>query len=97
MNIDMKKIKSMLLLIVVAAIIGGLAIDVMGPTYGFFGKVSTGEVGILTVFGKVQDDVLEEGFHVKNPSLALMDRLSALRAVPSRHRCAEVSCGKAQL
>ena len=64
---DLKKIKGIAILVVLAVIVGGLAIDVMGPTYGMFGKVPTGQVGILTVFGKVQDQVLEEGFHVKNP------------------------------
>lgn len=67
MKLTKKNIISAAVLIVLAVIIGGLAIDMIGPTYGFFGKVPTGQVGILTVFGKVQDQVLESGFHVKNP------------------------------
>jgi len=67
MKLTKKNIISAAVLVVLAVIIGGLAIDMIGPTYGFFGKVPTGQVGILTVFGKVQDQVLESGFHVKNP------------------------------
>ena len=67
MKINGKKIIAMAVLVLVVVIIGGLAIDMLGPTYGFFGKVPTGQVGILTVFGKVQDNVLDSGFHVKNP------------------------------
>ena len=62
-----KKIISVAVLIVVAAVVFAIAVDVMEPVYGMFGKVPTGQVGIVTVFGKVQDTVLEEGFHVKNP------------------------------
>ncbi|MBQ4089541.1 MAG: prohibitin family protein [Clostridia bacterium] len=64
---NFKKIKGIIVVVVLAVIIGALAIDIMEPVYGLFGKVPTGQVGIVTVFGKVQDTVLEEGFHVKNP------------------------------
>ena len=67
MKLNMKKIAPMAALVLIVVIIGGLAIDMMGPTYGFFGKVPTGQVGILTVFGKVHDNTLDSGFHVKNP------------------------------
>ncbi len=67
MKLTKKNIISGIVLLLVIVILGGLAVDSMGPTYGFFGKVPTGQVGILTVFGKVQDEVLEAGFHVKNP------------------------------
>lgn len=67
MKLTKKNIIAGTVLVLVAVIVGGLLIDTMGPTYGFFGKVPTGQVGILTIFGKVQDDVLESGFHVKNP------------------------------
>ena len=63
----MKNIKNMIVLIAVLVVVGALAIDAVEPVYGLFGKVPTGQVGIVTVFGKVQDAVLEEGFHVKNP------------------------------
>lgn len=66
-SINFKKIKGYILLVVLVVVIGALAIDAMEPIYGLFGKVPTGQVGIVTVFGKVQDTVLEEGFHVKNP------------------------------
>lgn len=59
--------KKTLILAIVVIFVGAVAIDVLEPTYGFFGKVPTGQVGILTVFGSVQDAVLDAGFHVKNP------------------------------
>ena len=43
-----------------------LAIDYLGPSYGFFGRVDTGHVGILTHFGKVKDDSVGEGLCWKN-------------------------------
>lgn len=67
MKLNMKKIISTAVLVLIVIIVGGLVIDMMGPTYGFFGKVPTGQVGILTVFGKVHDNTLDSGFHVKNP------------------------------
>jgi len=66
-GIDFKKIRGFAVLVLVVVVLGALAIDAMEPVYGLFGKVPTGQVGIVTVFGKVQDTVLEEGFHVKNP------------------------------
>ena len=59
-GIDFRKIKGLIALVVVAVIVGALAIDAMEPVYGLFGKVPTGQVGIVTVFGKVKDVVLEE-------------------------------------
>lgn len=40
-------------------------VDVLEPCYGFFGKVPTASVGVVTVFGEIKEDVLEPGFHVK--------------------------------
>lgn len=40
-------------------------VDVIEPVYGFFGKVPTASVGVITRFGKIQETVLEPGFHVK--------------------------------
>lgn len=53
--------------IVLVIILGFIAFDMVEPSYGFFGKVPAGHVGILTTFGKVSDEVLGEGFHLKNP------------------------------
>lgn len=39
-------------------------VDVFIPTYGFFSKVDSGYVGIVTHFGKIEDKVLPAGFHV---------------------------------
>ena len=41
-----------------------LVVDVINPTYGFFARVDSGYVGIITHFGKIQDRVLQAGFHV---------------------------------
>lgn len=54
------------ILVVIAIIFGGLFIDILEPTYGFFGKVDAGNVGIVTTFGKIQDETLQSGFHAKN-------------------------------
>lgn len=40
-----------------------LIVDIMMPTYGFFAKVDSGYVGIVTHFGEIKDDVLPAGFH----------------------------------
>lgn len=40
-----------------------LIVDVMSPTYGFFARVDSGYVGIVTHFGKIADRVLPAGFH----------------------------------
>ena len=54
------------ILVVIAIIFGGLFIDILEPTYGFFGKVDAGNVGIVTTFGRIQDETLQSGFHVKS-------------------------------
>lgn len=58
--------KLTVILVVVAIIFGSLFIDILEPTYGFFGKVDAGNVGIVTTFGKIQDETLQSGFHAKN-------------------------------
>ena len=40
-----------------------LIVDLFVPTYGFFAKVNSGNVGIVTHFGKIEDKVLPAGFH----------------------------------
>jgi len=39
-------------------------VDIFMPTYGFFAKVDSGYVGVITHFGKIKDGVLPAGFHV---------------------------------
>ena len=39
-------------------------VDLFVPTYGFFAKVDSGYVGIVTHFGKIKDNVLPAGFHM---------------------------------
>lgn len=41
-----------------------LLVDILAPTYGFFAKVDSGYVGIVTHFGKIEDKVLPAGFHL---------------------------------
>lgn len=57
----MRGIIAVLLIVLVA----GLVIDVLEPAYGFFGKVPTANVGVITRFGKVSEETLKPGFHVK--------------------------------
>ena len=40
------------------------SVDILSPTYGFFARVDSGYVGIVTHFGKVSDRVLPAGFHL---------------------------------
>jgi len=48
----------------VVIFIGLLIVDIVSPTYGFFAKVDSGYVGIVTHFGEIKDDVLPAGFHI---------------------------------
>lgn len=54
----------LLALALAAIMIMLLIVDIVCPTYGFFAKVDSGYVGIVTHFGKIKDDVLPAGFHV---------------------------------
>ena len=51
-------------LVLVAIMVVLFVVDIACPTYGFFAKVDSGCVGIVTHFGKIKDDVLPAGFHV---------------------------------
>jgi regulator of protease activity HflC (stomatin/prohibitin superfamily) len=48
-------------------IVGTLVLVVILFIGSFFTIIEAGEIGVLTVFGKVQDKPLESGFHLKNP------------------------------
>lgn len=50
--------------VAVVAILVSFTVDLMNPTYGFFAKVDAGHVGIVTHFGKIEDKVLQAGFHL---------------------------------
>lgn len=52
-------------LILAAILLFGIFIDVVDPVYGFMGRVPTSHVGIITTFGKMSDETLEPGFHIK--------------------------------
>src|ERR1700704_4846678 len=45
----------------------GLAVVVLGLAASMFKQIGAGEVGVQTLFGKVQDNVLESGLHIINP------------------------------
>lgn len=46
---------------------GSAAMMVLGVIFGCFISVPTGYVGMLTTFGRVENDVLGAGFHIKAP------------------------------
>jgi regulator of protease activity HflC (stomatin/prohibitin superfamily) len=45
----------------------GIAIIVIGLSLSMFKEIGAGEVGVQTLFGKVQDNVLDAGLHIINP------------------------------
>lgn len=70
----MKEVIKLTVWVLIAVIVFGLVVDLLSPSYGFFGRVPTGSVGILTRFGKVKDDSLGEGFHTKG----FFDRITSM-------------------
>lgn len=51
--------------LLIIVLLMGLVVDILEPAYGFFGKVPTASVGVVTKFGKIEKETLEPGFHVK--------------------------------
>lgn len=51
-------------IVLAAVIIIMFVVDIFMPTYGFFAKVDSGNVGIVTHFGKIKNIVLPAGFHI---------------------------------
>ena len=49
---------------ILVILVVSLLVDILAPTYGFFAKVDSGYVGIVTHFGKIEDKVLPAGFHL---------------------------------
>lgn len=45
----------------------GVVVIVIGLTLSMFKQIGAGEVGVQTLFGKVQSDVLGSGLHIINP------------------------------
>ena len=45
----------------------GIALVVVGLLLSMFKVIDPGKVGVQTLFGKVQDNVLESGLHIINP------------------------------
>lgn len=60
----MDELKFVLVIVVVLALITSLIVDIVSPQYGFFARVDSGNVGIVTHFGKIEDRVLPAGFHI---------------------------------
>ena len=56
--------KNIIIATLVAILIMLFVVDLISPTYGFFAKVDSGNVGIVTHFGKIEDKVLPAGFHL---------------------------------
>ena len=52
--------------IILAVAVLFILIDLVEPSgFGFFSRVNHGNVAVVTQFGKIQEEVLEAGFHVK--------------------------------
>lgn len=47
--------------------LAGVILIAIGAFSSMFKKIETGEVGVKTLFGKVEDDVLYSGLHIVNP------------------------------
>src|SRR5882762_583381 len=45
----------------------GIVVVVVGLLLSMFKVIEPGKVGVQTLFGKVQDNVLESGLHIINP------------------------------
>lgn len=57
-------IKNTIIMIIVAMVIIGFAVDLINPSYGFFAKVNAGYAGVVDYFGDVKDQPLKPGFHI---------------------------------
>lgn len=55
--------KSGIIIVIVGILVLLTVVDLISPTYGFFARVDSGNVGIITHFGKIEDKVLPAGFH----------------------------------
>lgn len=60
---DMEDFIKIIALVIAGILLVSLVVDILNPTYGFFAKVDSGYVGIVTHFGEIKDDVLPAGFH----------------------------------
>ena len=49
--------------------IGAIILIIIGASFSMFKVVESGEVGVKTLFGKVNDDVLYSGLNVVNPMM----------------------------
>jgi regulator of protease activity HflC (stomatin/prohibitin superfamily) len=45
----------------------GIVIIILGLSLSMFKQIEPGKIGVQTLFGKVQDNVLESGLHIINP------------------------------
>ncbi len=51
--------------------IAGILLIALGAFTSMFKKIDTGQVGVKTLFGKVDDDVLYSGLHIVNPLIEI--------------------------
>lgn len=70
-----------LIAIVLTIVCIGLFIDYLEPSYGFFGKVPTASVGVVTRFGKIEKETLAPGFHVKG----WFDKINSISTKTQKH------------
>lgn len=59
----MNIVKGLIVTVAVALVL--IFIDVFSPTYGLVGRVPTGNIAVVTRYGKVQEATIEPGFHFK--------------------------------
>jgi len=60
----MEDILKIIAVVVAILFVTLLVVDIFSPAFGFFAKVDSGYVGIVTHFGKIEDRVLPAGFHL---------------------------------
>src|SRR5688572_27746919 len=46
---------------------GGIAIAIIGLLFSAMVQIEAGQIGIKTLFGRVQPDILNSGLHLVNP------------------------------
>lgn len=51
----------------VVGFVGGIFLAILLTFFGCISSVTTGNTGVVTTFGKVEDYILEAGFHLKAP------------------------------
>jgi len=74
--------KKIATLAILAAIV--VLVLIFFASFSPFVTIPTGHTGIVTIFGRVEDQIYEEGFHLKNPMarIVIMDNRTQKQSVP---------------